>query len=448
MIRMKTSNNPDIDLTMQEWTTLSPANTPQLRKLRLSDPEAVQAARLTKRRRLLISELRSGVKISARAHVGVVHLGPLRITVQPKLRGLPLMHLLRYAFGLNNIELHNNATLPVSSSSFQDILILQLAAEAELILRRGARRDYQVRRERLQSPRGRIDFAGVVRNLAAPANGLACEHYPRNADCAPNRLLLAGLHFATRLTYDLDLRARLRRLAALLEDDVKQVALSHKLFGTYDRYASRLSAGYAPAVTLLKLLYAGAGVALQREDQRSPARGFLFNMNSFFQALLSRFLHENLTGCEVRDEVRLKHIYSYAGGSVRKRRRPAPRPDFVVTRGTDEIILDAKYRDLWNRSLPREMLYQLSVYALTNKSSQCAAILYPSLNASATEERIQIRDPLYAHKRAEVILRPVNLVELSVLIANTSGQVQCNHTFARQMAFGQMAFGIQNAAPY
>jgi len=55
--------------------------------------------------------------------------------------------------------------------------------------------------------------------------------------------------------------------------------------------------------------------------------------------------------------------------------------------------MDAKSRDLWENSLPRDMLYQLSVYVLSHQKGSTAAILYPTTASTASRSLIEIREP-------------------------------------------------------
>jgi len=108
-------------------------------------------------------------------------------------------------------------------------------------------------------------------------------------------------------------------------------------------------------------------------------------------------------------------------------------------------MLDAKYRDLWEHDLPREMLYQLAIYALSREAlggasaTASSVILYPTLTVGAREARIEILDPVRGRERATVVLRPVDVKQLSDLVAlpPTAASADAQRRFALQLCFGE-----------
>jgi len=115
------------------------------------------------------------------------------------------------------------------------------------------------------------------------------------------------------------------------------------------------------------------------------------------------------------------------------------RPDFVVRRDRKIVaVLDAKYRDLWEQALPRDMLYQLALYALgQNVPMRRATILYPTIERSAREQAIVIQEPVGGLQQAEVVLRPVKLLELNELLRDRGTQAsERRGAFAARLALG------------
>ena len=434
-------------VTLREWETVRPAHGSVLAGVSFEGDRAsrVLAEGLTKEGRIQILELVQGLKISATSFVGKLRFGPVEVTIHPKLSGTPLLNLFRYAYGLRDLNLYDETRFATSSGGFQDLLIQQLAVEAEELISRGLHREYISVTESLSSPRGRINFEQYLGTYVRAQTSLPCTHHPRSENNLLNQVLLAGLLFASRLTPDRELRFKMARLSKRLADTISPVALDGPTLREARSAIDRRTESYQPAVTLIGLLVDAVGASFA-EGQVLELSGFLFDMNRFFQALLSRFLKEHLSGFNLEDERRLSGAFAYdPAKNPLSKRAPTPRPDFVVLRnGTVVAVLDAKYRDLWERSLPESMLYQLSVYALCHPmADSTAAILYPTLDSSAVEQSIVINDSAHGSPQAHVHLRPANLLLMDELLRAGSGPDALHRRgeLAAKLAFGNYSIG-------
>jgi 5-methylcytosine-specific restriction enzyme subunit McrC len=248
-------------------------------------------------------------------------------------------------------------------------------------------------------------------------------------------VLLAGLQLGTALARDRVLKGALHRLTLVLADLARPAPLHIGLFQTARRQINRLTAAYAPALELIELLYRCSALSLGDASEVTVS-GFLFDMNRFFQALLARFLRDHLNDYEVKEEASLNDVLRYVPTiNPLHRKAPRPRPDFALRqRGEVVALLDAKYRDLWERELPRDMLYQLSLYALSQPRGATAAILYPTSATQARDAVIEIRDPATGRAQGYVALRPVVVSRLVSALEETTGREA--RRLATELAFG------------
>ena len=427
-----------IDVRLQDWRSATPddAAWPVLRGASLDGPAArVLAARLTKAGLLQILELRDGLHIRAFAHVGRIQLGTLVVTGMPKVGTRELLTLVRYAFGLSNVGIDDETDFATTGRLFQDLLVAHFVREATTVTARGLARRYVARNELLPSPRGQIQLGALVGRMPLVKAALPCRHHIRSADHLLNRVLLAGLGLAADLAQDGGLRRSALRLAARLESEVAPLQLEEQVFERARRAVDRLTTAYEPSLRLIELLYHAKSVALD-DETTVELRGFLFDMNRFFQALVGRFLTDHLVGFDVRQEHALRGMMRYApDANPRKKRAPTPRPDFCVRADARvAALLDAKYRDLWQTELPRDMLYQLAMYALSQPRGATATMLYPTILSSAREARIEIRDPVSDSALGFVAMRPIVLGELVAAIENdtASGALAMRYAFGEQ----------------
>ncbi|AWL93044.1 hypothetical protein CIT37_13145 [Bradyrhizobium ottawaense] len=406
-------------IVMNEWASCDPTSRPQLMGTTFrSNPEAQKTADVL-RSCVDIREGYRGLEVSTTSFVGHVAVGPLRITINPKISGTPLATLLQYAYGLRDLRMLGDAVAPTAKLGFRDILIALLVAEIEELSRSGLLRRYIPVSEKLTSPRGRILVGSIASRGGIIDGSVPCRHFHRHSNWKLNQVLRSGLELAGSMTADRELYLRVRRGIDAFHEVEARPSLHQRDLDEVERGLTRLTATSKPALRLIRLLLEMHGTSF---DVVAPAHlisGFLFDMNRFFQLLLSRFLGENLVDESIRDEYVAKDVFAYAAhGNPRGRPLPRPRPDFALFRAKKLVgFLDAKYRDIWQKGYPAEWLYQLSVYALASPNQQ-SIILYATTSPEARDERIDIRHHSLG-SAGSVVMRPVELQTLACLVSSS-----------------------------
>lgn len=413
-----------LSLRMREWERITYAENPALRKFSFGHDSGSRdlAQQLAKSEILEILELRQGLSIRSTSYVGRIQLGELQITIQPKIEHDVLLTLFSYAYNLRDLRRATMSGTDVEPDAFQEILIEQLISEVTRLISRGLHRQYRQAEGSLAVSKGKIDIQRVARQSGLSSADIPVIHHPRLEDNLINQVVYAGINLAASMTNDAILKSRLWRLARHMEGRVSTIPVDFSHLRRLRREMNRLTAHYEPSITLIELLVSSSGVTLEANAQQAAIPGFLFDMNRFFERLLSRFLKDHLSGYIVHDQHGLKGMMTYSPHHNPKRRlSPTPRPDFVITDGERLVnILDAKYRDLWNQALPRDMLYQLALYALSQGWNGQSTILYPCVTSSAIPQVIEINEPFADARKARIILTPVNLALLSELLQDTS----------------------------
>ena len=361
-----------------------------------------------------IEEMKNGISITTNSYVGKITIGGLRINIYPKLKGMPLYKLLRYAYGLSDLKLYDSAEHSLSGFSFFDLLIYQMYAEADDIYRRGIGKSYLSVSEDLSTPRGRIDMVRLARSNVQTA-ALPCKYFFRSENTVLNQTVLAGLRLGIQLVSDNGLKMKLRSLAGAYSETIDEIRLNRVVLQKAKSTLNRLMLRYRAPLEIINILYESQGMQMEDDMRIIILNGFFFDMNAFFETLISRLLSDYCIQYTVKDQYSLSGMFKYAPGYNPKHNpSPTPRPDFAIFKnGRAARLLDAKYRDLWNNPLPRDMLYQLAVYAVSGVGDKTATILYPALDNIPSVQKVDIFNPVGGGKMAEVIIRPVNLDKIS-----------------------------------
>ncbi|MEN6622989.1 MAG: restriction endonuclease, partial [Smithella sp.] len=142
----------EIRISTQEWSQIGPDSTQVLSGFQFDKNARDKCRQLNRSGQVELLELPEGLTIKTKQYVGSIQIDNIRLSILPKITGLPLLNLLRYAYNLRNIDLFEPLNFSLEGGGFQDILIQQLLIESNELIARGLRRNYERLDEHLASP--------------------------------------------------------------------------------------------------------------------------------------------------------------------------------------------------------------------------------------------------------------------------------------------------------
>ena len=414
MMNIKTINIKEWDSIILEGYELSNKNAKETAKI-LNDSGIIK-----------IIELKDGVFIETNSYIGTIKLGDLQINVMPKIEGFPLYILLRYAYSFRDIKLLSVAEYNIDKFSFFDLLILELYLETRDLFFGGISKSYISREENMQNPRGRVDINKLCMQGGLVEAKLPCRYFTRDENNILNQILLAGLNLSLKLAIDNEIRIQIEKLCGILSESIDNIVLSRTTLQFARNSMNRLTERYRTALEIINILHESLGIQLEDGSSKIKLQGYFFDMNVFFETLIYRLLIDYCEKYSIKGQYNMYDMFTYTSGyNPQRRKSPIPRPDFALMEDGKVIrLLDAKYRDLWEQSLPTYMLYQLAIYATSGIGDNIATILYPAVDDTAVIQKIDIKNPIRNTKTAQVVLQPVDLNKIAMLITKDDGDIE------------------------
>lgn len=340
-----------IDLREYEWKgpiTLCPAERATL--LNLNKGELKQSLTIEQ-----VIGSSDSYRLRSAAIVGAVEAGNLSLLIRPKIAIAQLLSLACYAMG--HFRQQENPFNFAERETLPDALALSLNFMARRAFARGLLHGYRARAESLYTVRGRIRFDEQLRRRFSIPLPVAVRYNEFTDDILENRLIKAAADRLSRLRLH---STPARSGLAWVVGNLDSVSLSeYPAAAVPEVKFDRLNEHYRDVVGLSRLILRHSAFEATRGEVR--AAGFLMDMNRVFQEFVTVALREVL-GLSV-NTLSEKWVGTLDEGDKGEAGKVWIRPDLVWREGGGySFVGDVKYKNLTDKSVPEEDLYQLLAY--------------------------------------------------------------------------------------
>jgi 5-methylcytosine-specific restriction enzyme subunit McrC len=344
----------------------------------------------------------------------VVRFKNVDIVIEPKLAAsnLGLVRMIEFTSGLDALRwLPADRQMEAEGHDLFDLLMLLFLEHVERLARGGFVSDYLTVVDDLPYVRGRWLLDRQLSRRYGQVDKVICEYDEFGQNVVENQLLAYAILRCSPRLRSRELRARARRLSALLDEICDPLALPREALRGRLHY-HRLNRRYRPAHDLALILLQHLGI----EDVLSQAAisgfAFLLDMNQLFERFVAILLERTFPERTIRVIAQQSDPLALIRGST-GRSYASIRPDAILEIGgrAHRLPVDAKYKRYSKRKVDPADVYQLFLYAYAYGSRDGglrAALLYPAESPELEQDTVTVEGgERMMRGRIEVIGVPV-----------------------------------------
>ena len=307
--------------------------------------------------------------------VGVIHVNGLTIEILPKIDRYEnedevnkkkwqnvLIEMLRVTKKLK-IQQVGQAHVSKQSIHLLDIYFEWFLNEVHLLIHQGLIKQYYKQTENVKALKGKLEFAGHIHENLVHKERFYTTHQVYEKDHLIHQILAQALEIVEHVSRGSYLYSKCKTV----QFDFPEVRLIKATENTFSKLPkTRKTAPYDTALQIARLIILNYAPHVKSGSENMLA--LLFNMNSLWEEYILVSLKKACYSSEI--EVFAQNSKSFWNGI-------SIRPDIVLKRGEEVLVIDTKWKDIDQSQPSTHDLRQMYVYNDYWKSSK-SILLYPA----------------------------------------------------------------------
>lgn len=306
-------------------------------------------------------------------YVGVIQVDGLLVHIHPKAdkddsndKWKDVLLQMLKACGKIKAQTAGNANLKKQHINLLEIYFEYFLKEVDQLLHAGLVKKYRTETSNVKALKGKLDFAGNIRHNLIHKERFYTTHQIYDANHKMHQVLAHALDIVGQFTRATRLNDKCRR-TQLAFPEVDKIKPSFQLLESIK--INRKTAPYERALELAKLIILNYSPDINHGQQKMMA--LLFDMN----VLWEEYVLKSLKKYSINHTEEDWHITGQESKTFYSSQRTI-RPDIVLRKGGETIIIDTKWKRPTNKVASIEDLRQMYAYARFWKTNK-VILLYP-----------------------------------------------------------------------